>query len=1222
MPIIDLAPRDVGTLLDTPKGFAVTPGKADVDHGSDAPDWGKTFGAAFRQDNTVGAFLSAESISGAEDPAFNPWDQIKGTKYEPLFKNFTDIRNAQAMDARKRQIDMELEDRKTLESANWYKSLPAQMVAGVVDLPTLIPGGAFVRGAKGGFSVAKTAASVGAAAGVSSAVQEGVLQSIEETRPVAESLVNVGASVMLGGLLGAGGAKLLSGAEWTAAVAKMDAVLDDVASTASFVPVPASAGAAATTATSLADNSIAGGAASAVAGATQNLNPLLRALHSPSPVYRDIALNLFENPLYLKKNAEGMASTPAAETFIKQWNAGLADAITATDKHFEDFVKAGGQGSRGDFNEAVGKAMRRNDEDPDPVVAKAAKDWRAKVFDPLKDAAIDSKLLPADVSIDTAPSYLSRMWNRQRLIAREGEFKGIVNKWVEENLPTWAATFDKKSERMVDPLRREIDDLEMGKLRRAEESRLREADEVADTTEMSESDIRQALRIVQGGAPKPKNVDTLAQFVAKAGGLVDMSGELAHRGITNKSRPGFVRKSQRTAQGEGGWHLDDMARHAWEKGYFPEWGNERPSIDAFLNALQDDFFKVRAVVPAGQEDAFKLYNLVNQLDADLARAGVSPAQGTRFATSDEMKDMVSRVYKALDAEADQKIKALQTKLTERETLQRVEREARFMDDPKELGRSIADEVFNSLTGKTVEGPRPELITIKARGPLAERTFNIPDNLIEDFLESDIDIVGRRYSRVMGADVEIARKFGSVDMEEQIGKIREDYAALRARAETEADRLAIDAREKSDLADLNAMRDMLRGTDPGAPAEGNYARMVRSVNHINYLRQMGEVAIASLAETVRPAMVHGLRQYMQTVGQLATNLKGIKLSVAEAQQAGNVLERVLGHRLATMAEIGDPYASRGPIEAFLENMTNFASKWNGIRLLTDMQKSLASVMTQNRVLGGVADFKGIKPAERRYLAYLGIDESMAGRIAQQFAEHGETIDAVRVANTQSWTDDVARRTYRAAINKDVDSVITTKGVADVPLFASTPTGKAVLQFKSFALASHQRVLLRGLQEDQARFISGAIAMSTIGMFATWLKAQTGNRQEKLQDFGANPGWWIGEGLDKSGILAIPMELSNTLEKAAGFNPIKTPMKAFDQGGSISQKNQNRNLMGSMVGPTGGLIEDVGNVAGIPKKIIDGEEVSQGQKNAAERLLPFNSYFGLRSILRYIVNPPNG
>jgi hypothetical protein len=52
---------------------------------------------------------------------------------------------------------------------------------------------------------------------------------------------------------------------------------------------------------------------------------------------------------------------------------------------------------------------------------------------------------------------------------------------------------------------------------------------------------------------------------------------------------------------------------------------------------------------------------------------------------------------------------------------------------------------------------------------------------------------------------------------------------------------------------------------------------------------------------------------------------------------------------------------------------------------------------------------------------------------------------------------------------------------------------------------------------------------------------------------------------------------------------------------------------------GLIEDASTVAGIPDTLRQGKDVSKGQKNAAVRLMPFNSYFGVRQMMNYIVNP---
>lgn len=1236
MPFLDdsASAIDLGQTIDVPKGFAVTPGAEDLDpNATDKPRW--NWAASFRQQNELGALASSESAwQGNEpEPGFNPWDQIKGTPDEVNFERLAEARNQKKFDAIRNDINQETEDKKVLASQPWWMSLLTEGAASIASPTTLLPGGSFVRGAKGGIDLVKGAVSVGTAAAIATATQEAALHNIQQTRTVGESAMAIGASAFLGGVLGGAGS-LLSKGEWQKGVAALDHDLTNprpVLSPEAVLQAAnsnnlglSSVGAAANTATDLADNTIAGKAAQMTAAATAKMNPLLRALHSPSAVYREIATDLVENPLYLKKNFEGVASQPAVETLMKEYNGGLAKSLEITNDAFLEHKKAGGQLDRTEFREAVGKAMRRGDVDADPAVTKAAQEWRSKVFDPLKEQAIASKLLPEDVSVDTAASYFTRMWNGRKISADEQGFKGMVQDWVAQKTPEWAQQFDQKTERRLNPIKREIEYQEMAKVRRAEE--LKQRQDVADTSEMSEADIRQALRIVQGKAPRPKGVKTLSQFVLENGGLVDDAGELASRGITNKARPGLVRKEARTAQGKnGGWTLDDMARHAWENEYFPDHAS-RPSIDEFVEALNDDFHKVRAVLRRGDQGAFELNDYISRLEADLSRAGVGvDGKAPRFSTSEEMKGAVERVYKALDAESDRKIAALKDRLSQREADARVDREARFVGNPAELGRSIADEVFDTLTGRTGQ-QRPGFITVKARGPLKERTFNIPDlfsgangKAVEDYLEHDVEHVGRRYTRIMGADVELARKFGSVDMRDQITKIRDDYRDLRAGITDEKQLAKLADREKADIQDLEAVRDMLRGTNPGAPTDTNYARIVRSVNHVNYLRQMGEVAIASLSETIRPAMVHGLMPYMETLGQTLTNLKGVRMSVKEAQIAGVVTERILGTRLATLSDIIDPYASRGPVEAFLENMTNIGSRWNGIRLLTDMQKAISAVMTQNRLLRGVEKFSETPPKERAYLAYLGIDEGMAGRIAKQFAEHGETVDKVHVANQEKWTDEVAARTYRAAISKDVDSIITTKGVADTPLFANTPTGRAMLQFQSFALASHQRVLLRGLQESQARFVGGTIAMTTIGIMATWLKAVTASRTEKLQDIGKNPGWWIAEGFDKAGIFSVPVQLANMFEKASGFNPIKTPMKAFDEGSAQSQKLQNRNLVGAIVGPSAGLIDDTAQVMGIPQHMMKGDEITQGQKNAAERLLPYNSYPGIRQMLRYVVNP---
>jgi acyl-CoA-binding protein len=349
VPIVDLDPPDILSSWDQPKPVVArdvitTPGKAAVDLGSDMPvetiegypvSPPDLLSAAFRQGNVVGSAMSQVpgQFNETEEPGFRAWDGIKGTKYEAQFKRFYDIENQGALDARKKQIDQEERDRHVIENAPWYKAVPAQIAAGLFDLPTLIPGGAFARAAGGGYAAGRTTLNLAVGGAVGAGVQEAGLHATQQTRPLSESAVNVGASVVLSGLLGYGGAKLLSKAEWDQSVRHIEAfqaVERGMAGEAQTGGVAGEAGAAAAPRGTLDDMSIAGKAAGGLADTTSRLNPLLDTATSPSLATREVGSELMENPLYLKMNDEGVRSPEAVVTLLKEWNSGLAAAASGS----------------------------------------------------------------------------------------------------------------------------------------------------------------------------------------------------------------------------------------------------------------------------------------------------------------------------------------------------------------------------------------------------------------------------------------------------------------------------------------------------------------------------------------------------------------------------------------------------------------------------------------------------------------------------------------------------------------------------------------------------------------------------------------------------------------------------------------------------------------------------------------------------------------------------
>ena len=175
-----------------------------------------------------------------------------------------------------------------------------------------------------------------------------------------------------------------------------------------------SAGAAAVADTTLAQEKLA--RAYKVDKAITFASPILRTATSPSLQTRRAAQALAETPFFYEKNALGMASDIAVESRVKLWNAPLGRALEELDrlfvkyrtgreftrgrKNLERLRSRAGKLSYSRFKEEVSRAMRREDAHNVPEVAEAARMFRATLFDPLKERAIDTGLLPEDVSVD------------------------------------------------------------------------------------------------------------------------------------------------------------------------------------------------------------------------------------------------------------------------------------------------------------------------------------------------------------------------------------------------------------------------------------------------------------------------------------------------------------------------------------------------------------------------------------------------------------------------------------------------------------------------------------------------------------------------------------------------------------------------------------------------------------------------------------------------------
>lgn len=1237
-------PFDETSPLSAPAGLDLPPSAREMS----SPSLLSIAGAAFRQENLLGSAYSSNAawskIGGnfdAIDREYNVFDDLKG--YEDHADAFEHVFNRTAAAAVKADIDREKRDRATLAASGWT-GFGMTAAASILDPTFLIPSGALVKSGRAGIAIGRSAASIGAAAGGSTALQEAVLQATQELRTPGETAFNIGGSVLLGGLLGGGASAIMTAAEAKRGAAVMKAASEPGfdaptealhAELSAMAGSPQSVGAAARTGDTLDDLSIAGKAASAVAKATAQLNPLLRTLQSPAAAVREIASNMMETPIYLRKNLDGEGST-AAETAMKSYTRGaVVQAMEAQEAAYKELRATGVVMTRDEFRETVGQAMRRGDKSDVPGVAQAAQAWRSAVIEPLKQRAITAGLLPPDVSVQTAESYFTRVWNPLKVEANEAEFRSIVGQWVEGAVDREIARETKHRDRRAINLSRERDDIELAILRRDEELRRRlDAGEPA----INADEITGLLQRVASGE-RPVMPERLSNWIVRQrDGIHDEAGRLKE---IMPNAWGVIRSSRRgTLNPRGGESLDDVALRAWREGFLGDASapNARqPTGRDLLDALERDArgdHVVRAPDVAAAQSAAEFNKMLNVL----GRVGVDVTGGAQALPTDlpGLAGMVNRALGDIDRTRAAKVA---------EAIAENERRGQFnfLDDAdrKSYIAGIVDDIFAKITGRGLDGDLPLGFVMTKRGPLRERSFSIPDELVEKFLDHDAELIGRRYARIMSADIELTERFGSADLKGPIEAIRAEYAQLRQSVEANAtlnsaDRekqlASLNSREKSDIGDIEAVRDLLRGSYRPEIQHTPWARVLRAAGTFNYMRQLGGVLVSSLTDAVRPAMVHGLSSYMSDgLGPLIRNVQAVKMSRQEAKLAGAISEKILASRMATLAEITDPYARNSPFERLLENASAGFSKMTGLLHWNDFHKAVASTMVQNRILANAEiavskGFDALPAKERAYMGFLGIGKGDAERLGDLFRTHGETLDGVRVANTERWGADASadfiRRAYRSAINKDVDSIIVTKGVGDVPLFANTPAGRTLLQFKSFALATNQRVLLRGLQEDKSRLIGGIVGMTTIGALVYALK-----QIETGRDISDNPGTWIAEGLDRSGIFAIAFEVNNALEKAGAPGFYTGAATAFP---NLSQRQPasryaTRSVVGGFLGPTFQSATDAASLVSMGLANLnriaggDGRPMTEADIATVRRLTPYASLPYWRWLIDRVIVP---
>ena len=403
--------------------------------------------------------------------------------------------------------------------------------------------------------------------------------------------------------------------------------------------------------------------------------------------------------------------------------------------------------------------------------------------------------------------------------------------------------------------------------------------------------------------------------------------------------------------------------------------------------------------------------------------------------------------------------------------------------------------------------------------------------------------------------------------------------------------------EADIRDIAGMRDRLRNRYSTYDPDNLAHRVGKVAKDLNYMRLLGGVVAASIPDVARTVAANGMmRVFGKTLIPLITKVKASKPLREEIHRMGIAVDDVINGRAQIIADVNDYTKGK---TAFERGTAAAANKFSNINLMNQWTKGIKTVSAiamQTRLVETLTSGKIPKEFKR-----LGISDDDAKNIAELLKKHATQAEGGNyMVNRDLWGNPALERAWANAMRKEVDRVIVTPG-QEKPLFMSDMGWSVVFQFKTFMMSATNKILLAGLQGQDAKYIQSVVGMITLGAMSYAFKEWDAGRE--VSD---DPMVWVTEGIDRSGMLGILMEVNNTTEKLSGNN---IGIRKLMGVASPASRYASRSALDSAVGPTWGLAGDMIKIA----SAASGEsEWKESDTRAVRRLIPAQNLSLLRQL----------
>ena len=872
-------------------------------------------GAAFRQYNTIGSVLSQERglPKYIDDRSFNPYDYL--TEEEKLDEVFTQnvvfADTEDEINAVRRQTAQERQDRETLARGGALSFFIGAGTA-IADPINFIPiGGATAKTYKAGNSIFRSAAVTASVSSATVAAQEAALHASQIERTYGESAVNVSAAAFLGGALGIGAGKVsqyLNGRQ----LKEIDEAMD--------VEVKLAKGE---------DTVISYG-------------PRLDADEVRASFIDELKVEL--------TSVAGNKLSRGEEKALRQEAKALKERINLVEELPEAIPTIKDIPARQAKKEAI-------------AAGKKSAEQERQLFQ--EQLSIINGRISANKSAKEAEANLSRL--EQDIVPQEYQQR-LDNILAEE-------------QRIIDQPIALGETPTLGQMAQAEGITPDElsvgAAQVANGEQVQGKKVRAFMK-------KAMRFDPLSRTITSDNPIVrSLSNTLAENPIAMDR--GGITAVESLIKIHDGKYVSALEAHLKQFKLYKQNGGKlkrREFNEAVSKAMRNDVSEIPEALASSRTWRSELYDpLKNEaISVGLLPEDVDVSTAVNYlnrrwnkdkiaANQPDFEQRVAKWLKDEDLKLFSQAKQAQDDIAtatgaEKTRLQKLIDRAEYkkgMDLAKQeyidIARQIAQRIKGSPDGrlpydwKIGDGSSSNNLNGTAlRGPLRSRTFQIPDNMIDDFLDNDVEDLGRIYLHQIAPDVELKRAFGDVELTDQIANVENWYSMEARKLKTEKKRRALDKQRQSDIGDIAAMRDRIRGVygmdDPNSFAH----RAFRVARNLNYMRLMGGVVASSVPDVARIFMAEGFtKTFSKGLMPLAKNLKTFKVSAAEAKRYGVGVDALMRGRSQIIADVSDYTRGGTAFERGVQSLTDNFGRINLMDYWTAGMKQLHAVTMQNSII---------------------------------------------------------------------------------------------------------------------------------------------------------------------------------------------------------------------------------------------------------------------------------